>query len=843
MVGCTAAVDARDNTGTNPDVHGAGVPIYWLNGLYSGPGIYNYQFLAADNEDFYDGSWGVNEGVDRSEHGENAADVSESSNYPATGCDHDGTAVANKTLGSNRVRVGRPDIGGTIVGPINGGKTRLKTNPRHMYGLSQVFHVEGRPNISGLPEVGMTLTAGMGSIEDPDGLPATFPDDYSFRWQREDADGSNPVAVGTDSHEYTLVDADGDKKIRVEVTFTDGGGNALMRESNRYPPGDGTVTPALPDQVYAPVDWVLTPSGLRGGDKFRLLFISSTRRDGLPTDIATYNTFIRDRAAAGHAAIRAYSSGFRVVGCTVDVDARDNTRTTYTVDDTGVPIYWLGPEGNRVADDYVDFYDGGWDDEVGPTNEFGAVGLPTYFPRTGCDHDGTKRFNRVTGDAQALGNTLSSIGLIEAQFELVGNAGAPYHGPLAGASARSTDPRSMYGLSQVFVARFGPFPTLRRLALTDNNGAAITLDPAFDRATITYTASVEHSVMSTTVAAETTNLHSTAVIKLGGTEDTDGTVDLAVGANTITVEVTHEEGNMRTYTVTVTRAADPSDPNLSSLTLSGVTLDQTFDPATTTYTASVANSVTSTTMTVQTTESNATVRLTFPNGNIVDITPFLTFPVNLPVGTNTFTVEVTATDGDMRTYTVTVTRAAPARNATLISLSLSGVTLNAQFMSGTTTYSASVRYSVDATTVTAQPTDANATAVIKLGGVTDTDGTVGLAVGANTITVEVTDEDGSTMLTYTVIVTRAAPSSDATLSSLSLTGVTLTPAFDPATTTYTGRVSNSGTSTTLTLQTADANATVVFKLDANTFTVEVTAEDGNTMLTYTVTGTLRGALQ
>ena len=51
------------------------------------------------------------------------------------------------------------------------------------------------------------------------------------------------------------------------------------------------------------------------------------------------------------------------------------------------------------------------------------------------------------------------------------------------------------------------------------------------------------------------------VIKVGGVEDTDGVIDLAVGANVITVEVTAEDGvTTRTYTVTVTRAeaADPA---------------------------------------------------------------------------------------------------------------------------------------------------------------------------------------------------------------------------------------------------------------------------------------------
>ena len=72
----------------------------------------------------------------------------------------------------------------------------------------------------------------------------------------------------------------------------------------------------------------------------------------------------RPNASNAHAAIKPYNSSFRVVGCTAAKDARDNTETTYTDDDKGVPIYWL--DGNKVVDDYEDFYDGSWDDEAQP---------------------------------------------------------------------------------------------------------------------------------------------------------------------------------------------------------------------------------------------------------------------------------------------------------------------------------------------------------------------------------------------------------------------------------------------------------------------------------------------
>ena len=120
-------------------------------------------------------------------------------------------------------------------------------------------------------------------------------------------------------------------------------------------------------QTEVAADWGLVPSGLGAGDSFRLLFATSTTRNGTSTDIADYNTFVQNRAAAGHADIQGYSTGFRVVASTSATDARDNTSTT----GTGVPIYWLG--GNKVADNYADFYDGSWDDETNSTDESGTA--------------------------------------------------------------------------------------------------------------------------------------------------------------------------------------------------------------------------------------------------------------------------------------------------------------------------------------------------------------------------------------------------------------------------------------------------------------------------------------
>ena len=114
-------------------------------------------------------------------------------------------------------------------------------------------------------------------------------------------------------------------------------------------------------------DSPLVPVGLEVGDQFRLLFLTSTTRDAISTDIETYNAFVQAAAGIGQRDIREYRTGFLAVASTALVDARNNTSTT----GEGVPIYWLG--GGKIADDYADFYDGTWADEANPTDETGAA--------------------------------------------------------------------------------------------------------------------------------------------------------------------------------------------------------------------------------------------------------------------------------------------------------------------------------------------------------------------------------------------------------------------------------------------------------------------------------------
>ena len=204
------------------------------------------------------------------------------------------------------------------------------------------------------------------------------------------------------------------------------------------------ATMVVPPPTEVPSTWSLIPSGLGVGDEFRLLFVSSTTRNAAPTGISTYNTWIQNQAAAGHTDIQDYSDTFRVVGSTADVDARDNTQTTYTSSDKGVPIYWLN--GNKVADHYEDFYDGDWDEEANRKEEDGTASSDVTI-RTGSDHDGTEKGSGSS--STALGKSPSTVG--------IPNSSTSGFGPLS-STATSIEGTILpfYGLSGVF--RVAPPP-------------------------------------------------------------------------------------------------------------------------------------------------------------------------------------------------------------------------------------------------------------------------------------------------------------------------------------------------------------------------------------------------
>ena len=379
---------------------------------------------------------------------------------------------------------------------------------------------------------------------------------------------------------------------------------------------DYTVTltraPALPAVNIVPSNWSLKPAGLSAGE-FRLIFLSSTKHNAESSNIGTYNTFVQNRAAAGHADIRDYSSAFKVVGCTADVDARDNTGTTHTSTDRGVPIYWL--DGNKVADNYQDFYDGTWDDEANDRNESGNDAHDTSqsanYPWTGCDHNGTES---ISGNSLALGKNAVRTG--------EPNSSIGTRGPLQGAGSSTSDsPRPFYGLSSVFQVEPSNYPNLSIIdaSATEGDDIVFTVNlsgTSADDVTFEYATSRESDDNSE--AIDFTPTSGTGTITAGSTY------------TTITVP-THDDGfndassryeGDETFTVTI---SNPTLAGISQATAKGTILDDERLP------------------TVKFTSSD---RLTTEDAG--HITNFLTFDV-VPPGEHTayisFTSSGTATAG------------------------------------------------------------------------------------------------------------------------------------------------------------------------------------------------------
>ena len=692
----------------------------------------------------------------------------------------------------------------------------------------------GQPTITGTAEVGETLTAATSAISDGNGLTNAV---FTHQWIRS-ASGTDTDISGATNSTYVITNADVDNAIKIRVSFTDDDGYSETLTSNAtasvpvpapviVPPQEPQIAQQASDAEATPVlnDWSLKPSGLGVDDSFRLIFLSSTKRNASSTSIGTYNTWIQDRAEAGHDDIQAYSDGFRVVGCTAAVDARDNTGTTFTNSDKGIPIYWLG--GNKVADEYEDFYDASWDDEVNDKNEVGANGPNTNqsanYPFTGCNHNGTEAAN-TSVQPRGLG---SSFGTRLGRPNSSGSG----HGPLDGNDSLIGSTRPMYGLSAVFTI-VGQLPPI---TLISNTGQTLS----------SQSTSVQSQPFTTGSNLGGYTLTSVDV-GLGGTADSrtrlfhivpnqsNGQPDLSDSTKfiTLTTPSSLSSNSLNTFTA-------PAGAKLAANTTYHL------------YLASADGGIPGNTQRVSSQDEDDGGAPGWSIGNIRYWRSGGSGPWSLNIA-NFVRMQINGRN------------ALPSTDAKLSDLAIEGatsgesITLSPAFAAGTLTYTAEVAYGIDTVTLTATTNHSGATVAIADDddAITKNEADLDLSGGVNTLTVTVTAEDTATTETYTITVTRG--STDATLSSLMIQGtangetVDLNPAFVADTLTYTATVAHSINVVTLTATTnhSGAMAAITDDDDAitkneadldidvgdNTLTVTVTAEDTTTE-TYTITVT------
>jgi gliding motility-associated-like protein len=374
-----------------------------------------------------------------------------------------------------------------------------------------------------------------------------------------------------------------------------------------------------------------------------------------------------------------------------------------------------------------------------------------------------------------------------------------------------------------------------------------TLNPGFSTGATSYTAGVSNA--TTSISITPTASDPGASVKVNGTTVSSGTASpailLSVGPNAITIAVTGSDGvSMYTYTVTVTRAAS-SDATLAHLTLSRGVLTPAFAPGTTGYSASVGSTITSITVTATSNDANASIMV---NGSPVT-SGLPSQSIALNPGANIINVNVTAQDGvTSDSYTIMVYR--NASSVVLSGLSVSNGTLSPGFATSNFFYIDTVSNATGRITVT--PSVSVPIGGLTVNGIPVTPGTasapIQLAIGTNTITVVVTAHDGLSSNVYTITVIR--PSTDANLYWLNISKGTLSPVFATATTSYTDNVANKILAVTV-RPGANPGSTILINgipvapkalsqpiplnVGTNTITVIVTAQDGVTTKTYTIT--------
>lgn len=302
-------------------------------------------------------------------------------------------------------------------------------------------------------------------------------------------------------------------------------------------------------------------------------------------------------------------------------------------------------------------------------------------------------------------------------------------------------------------------------------------------------------------------------------------IDLTTGA--IEHNVTGETFNL-TFRAP---SADKTLKNGISVKVGGAEIGS-YNASTKTYTGTVPFNTTSVSIEAAPNDSNATISGV---GNWS----------NLQAGKEqSKTITVTAEDGTTETYTVKITREAGKDISTIGTVTLKDASNNniALTQNGT-----KFTANIDSTIMTGLVLSATAQdsdAIVTINGKNPTNYALTLKAGLNTIPIKVTAQNGTSFTDYTVEITvNYIASSDASIKgNLSVkAGTVEVGVFDANNKTYNGSVDFSVSSVTITIVANDPKATVngagvwALNIGENKKEVTITAEDGITKSTFTVT--------
>ncbi len=412
------------------------------------------------------------------------------------------------------------------------------------------------------------------------------------------------------------------------------------------------------------------------------------------------------------------------------------------------------------------------------------------------------------------------------------------------------------------------------------------LRPEYTTATFAYTVNVAATTATIKVIPTVNDSSTATIILLTGDSRTvyQANTDIPLNelgerGNIIEVVVESENGvDSSTYTIQVIRAfsrnADLSDIKISKAGAL-VSLTPAFNVETTTYTASVSNDTRELQVaTVASDEMRADIQISVDGNEFEEVS---TKNIDIQTGHKTtrgfetaVTIKVTADDGETsKSYTVILIRSFDVADATLHDLEVLPGNLQPEYTTSTFVYTVNVA-TTTATIRVIPTTNNNGTATISL--LTGDSRTVyqantdiplnELGEQGNIIEIMVESESGVDSNIYTIQVIRAF-SGNADLRSILISKegipISLTPAFNSETTTYTASVSNDTRELQVaTVASDEMHADIQISVDENEFevlatkeigiwpghktmrgletavTVKVTADDGETSKSYTV---------
>jgi hypothetical protein len=312
--------------------------------------------------------------------------------------------------------------------------------------------------------------------------------------------------------------------------------------------------------------------------------------------------------------------------------------------------------------------------------------------------------------------------------------------------------------------------TIQSLSLS--NG---TLNPVFSTLTRNYTASVANDVTAITATWLTSHANATSQVRINTGNFTtvarganSPSLPLVVGNNTITIRVTAQDGvTAGNHTIIVARQRS-SNTELSALTASAGALSPAFDPATTTYSLTVPNSVTSTTLNATKTTAGGKLEVRVNSGAFGALTSAKSSAaLALASGLNRIETRVTAEDGvTTRSYILNITRTPSATGVTNLFLKWNATNLAfaPSFATSTANYSLTVPNSVSQVSFLPTLASANSVASTRLNGGNFTSIAAGKAsallslnAGVNTAELRVLSDDKTTSQTYSLVIDRLFP--------------------------------------------------------------------------------------